>query len=72
MINFVHRFIPKKDYIALLLLGYLIQAIAFVLLGSITIPTFDIIYPKIFPSITAEILFFGLSDIPYLQHVSKI
>ena len=60
---------PKKDCMDFLLFGYAISVIDSVLLGSIKIPSSDMRYPKIFPLVTINMIFFGFNESLCLWHL---
>ena len=52
-------------------LGSPIFAVAYVLSGSMMMLYFETINPKILPSVTAKIDFFGFNEIQYFLHLSQ-
>ena len=67
--NLLRKFIfPKKDCMDLLVAQKGILEMASILSGSIMIPSFDTTKPSKIPSVTANIYFLGLREIPnFLQ-----
>ena len=63
---------PTKRCMTFMLFGYVIVVIDLVLLGPISISYLYRSNPKIFLSITTNILLFGFNKILYLWHLSKI
>ena len=60
---------PRKDCMALLLLGGGIWAMTLARSRYTTIPFLVMIWPSKFPSDTVKTLFFGLNEIPYFLHL---
>ena len=63
--------LPKKDYISFRELGRLIFEIDSVCSRSMIMPSLETMKPKNLPSITANMDFLGLMEIPYLLHISN-
>jgi hypothetical protein len=59
---------PRKDCTYFLLLGVPIFRIPSNLLGSIFIPSFEIILPRNFPSSMPKLDFFGFNEMPNFLH----
>jgi hypothetical protein len=61
----------KSDGKSFMFWGKGIYLIPLILSGSPFTPSFETIFPRIFPSRTPNIYFFVFNDIPYLQKLSN-
>ena len=65
-------YLVEKEYNDFLLLGMGIHMKVLDFSRSNEIPSFDMMCPNNFPFETSEILFFGLGEMSYFWHLSKI
>ena len=71
-INLLRNFIlPKKACSSLIFLVCFINKMASILVGSIQIPSLEIMLPNNFPSSNPNNFFLGFKEIPYFLHLVK-